>query len=58
MRYADLARKTGCKVTVAQGQHPEVDLRPVPQDRSARVAQQYPDIECNEMIVDNTCMRW
>ena len=59
VRYAfDLARKTGRKkVTVV---HKATILKSTSGlflKTAREVAAQYPDIECNEMIVDNTCMQ-
>lgn len=59
VRYAfDLARKTGRKkVTVVHKANILKSTSGLFLKVAREVAQQYPDIECNEMIVDNTCMQ-
>ena len=59
VRYAfDLARKTGRrKVTVVHKANILKSTSGLFLRTAREVAQQYPDIECNEMIVDNTCMQ-
>ncbi len=59
VRYAfDLARKTGRKkVTVVHKANILKSTSGLFLRVAREVAQQYPDIECNEMIVDNTCMQ-
>jgi len=59
VRYAfDLARKTGRrKVTVVHKANILKSTSGLFLKTAREVAQQYPDIECNEMIVDNTCMQ-
>ena len=59
VRYAfDLARRTGRKkVTVVHKANIMKSTSGLFLKTAREVAQQYPDIECNEMIVDNTCMQ-
>ena len=59
VRYAFyLARKTGRrKVTVVHKANILKSTSGLFLKTAREVAQQYPDIECNEMIVDNTCMQ-
>ncbi len=59
VRYAfDLARKTGRKkVTVVHKANIMKSTSGLFLKTAREVAAQYPDIECNEMIVDNTCMQ-
>ena len=59
VRYAfDLARKTGRrKVTVVHKANILKSTSGLFLRTAREVAQQYPDIECNEMIVDNACMQ-
>jgi isocitrate dehydrogenase (NAD+) len=59
VRYAfDLARKTGRrKVTLVHKANIMKTTSGLFLRVGREVAQQYPDIECNEMIVDNTCMQ-
>ncbi len=59
VRYAfDLARKTGRrKITVVHKANILKSTSGLFLKVAREVAQQYPDIECNEMIVDNTCMQ-
>jgi isocitrate dehydrogenase (NAD+) len=59
VRYAfDLARHTGRKkVTVVHKANIMKSTSGLFLKTAREVAQQYPDIECNEMIVDNTCMQ-
>jgi isocitrate dehydrogenase (NAD+) len=59
VRYAfELARKTGRKkVTVVHKANILKSTSGLFLKVAREVAQQYPDIECNEMIVDNTCMQ-
>ena len=59
VRYAfDLARKTGRKkVTVVHKANILKSTSGLFLRTAREVAQQYPDIQCNEMIVDNTCMQ-
>ena len=59
VRYAfDLARRTGRKkVTVVHKANIMKSTSGLFLRTAREVAQQYPDIECNEMIVDNTCMQ-
>ncbi len=59
VRYAfDLARKTGRKkVTVVHKANILKSTSGLFLKTAREVAQQYPDIACNEMIVDNTCMQ-
>ena len=59
VRYAfDLARSTGRKkVTVVHKANIMKSTSGLFLKTAREVAQQYPDIECNEMIVDNTCMQ-
>jgi len=59
VRYAfDMARKTGRKkVTVVHKANILKSTSGLFLKVAREVAQQYPDIECNEMIVDNTCMQ-
>ncbi|MBA3487483.1 MAG: isocitrate dehydrogenase [Lysobacter sp.] len=59
VRYAfDLARSTGRKkVTVVHKANILKSTSGLFLKVAREVAQQYPDIECNEMIVDNTCMQ-
>lgn len=59
VRYAfDLARKTGRKkVTVVHKANILKSTSGLFLKVAREVAQQYSDIECNEMIVDNTCMQ-
>ena len=58
-RYAfDLARKTGRrKVTLVHKANIMKTTSGLFLKVGREVAAQYPDIECNEMIVDNTCMQ-
>ena len=59
VRYAfDLARKTGRKkVTVVHKANILKTTSGLFLNVAREVAAQYPDIECNDMIVDNTCMQ-
>ncbi|MCL6618563.1 MAG: isocitrate dehydrogenase [Thermomonas hydrothermalis] len=59
VRYAfDLARKTGRKkVTVVHKANILKSTSGLFLKTAREVAAQYPDIECNEMIVDNACMQ-
>jgi isocitrate dehydrogenase (NAD+) len=59
IRYAfDLARKSGRKkVTVVHKANILKSTSGLFLKTAREVAQQYPDIQCNEMIVDNTCMQ-
>ena len=59
VRYAfDLARKTGRKkVTVVHKANILKSTSGLFLKTAREVAALYPDIECNEMIVDNTCMQ-
>lgn len=59
VRYAfDLARRVGRKkVTVIHKANILKTTSGLFLKVAREVAQQYPDIECNEMIVDNTCMQ-
>ena len=59
VRYAfDLARKTGRKkVTVVHKANILKSTSGLFLKTAREVAQQYPDIQCNEMIVDNCCMQ-
>ena len=59
MRYAfDLARSTGRKkVTVVHKANILKSTSGLFLKVAREVAAQYPDIECNEMIVDNCCMQ-
>ena len=59
VRYAfDLARRTGRKqVTVVHKANILKSTSGLFLKVAREVAAQYPDIECNEMIVDNTCMQ-
>ena len=59
VRYAfDLARRTGRKkVTVVHKANILKSTSGLFLKVAREVAQQYPDIQCNEMIVDNTCMQ-
>ena len=59
VRYAfDLARKAGRKkVTVVHKANILKSTSGLFLKTAREVAQQYPDIQCNEMIVDNTCMQ-
>jgi isocitrate dehydrogenase (NAD+) len=59
VRYAfDLARKTGRKkVTVVHKANILKSTSGLFLNTARAVAAQYPDIQCNEMIVDNTCMQ-
>jgi len=59
VRYAfELARKTGRKkVTVVHKANIMKSTSGLFLKTAREVAQQYPDIACNEMIVDNTCMQ-
>ena len=59
VRYAfELARKTGRrKVTVVHKANILKSTSGLFLKVAREVAQLYPDIECNEMIVDNTCMQ-
>lgn len=59
VRYAfDLARKTGRKkVTVVHKANILKSTSGLFLKTARQVAQEYPDIQCNEMIVDNTCMQ-
>ena len=59
VRYAfELARKTGRKkVTVVHKANIMKSTSGLFLKTAREVAAQYPDIECNEMIVDNTCMQ-
>ncbi len=59
VRYAfDLARRTGRrKVTVVHKANILKSTSGLFLNAAREVAKEYPDIECNEMIVDNTCMQ-
>ena len=59
VRYAfDLARKAGRKkVTVVHKANILKSTSGIFLNAAREVAKEYPDIECNEMIVDNTCMQ-
>ena len=59
VRYAfDLARRTGRKkVTVVHKANILKSTSGLYLRTARAVAAEYPDIECNEMIVDNTCMQ-
>ncbi len=59
VRYAfDLARRVGRKkVTVVHKANILKSTSGLFLKTARAVAQQYPDIQCNEMIVDNTCMQ-
>ena len=59
VRYAfELARKTGRKkVTVVHKANILKSTSGLFLKTAREVAQQYPDIECNELIVDNCCMQ-
>lgn len=59
VRYAfELARKTGRrKVTVVHKANILKSTSGLFLKTARAVASEYPDIECNEMIVDNTCMQ-
>jgi isocitrate dehydrogenase (NAD+) len=59
VRYAfDLARRTGRKkVTVVHKANILKSTSGLFLKTARTVAQEYPDIECNEMIVDNCCMQ-
>ena len=59
VRYAfELARRTGRKkVTVVHKANILKTTSGLFLNVAREVAAQYPDIECNEMIVDNTCMQ-
>ena len=59
VRYAfELARKTGRKkVTIVHKANILKSTSGLFLKTAREVAAQYPDIECNEMIVDNTCMQ-
>src|SRR5690606_38033401 len=59
VRYAfDLARKTGRrKITVVHKANILKTTSGLFLKVAREVAAQYPEIECNEMIVDNTCMQ-
>ena len=59
VRYAfDLARKAGRKkVTVVHKANILKSTSGIFLNAARDVAKEYPDIECNEMIVDNTCMQ-
>ena len=59
VRYAfDLARRLGRKkVTVVHKANILKSTSGLFLKTAREVAQQYPDIQCNEMIVDNTCMQ-
>ena len=59
VRYAfDLARKAGRKkVTVVHKANILKSTSGLFLNAARDVAKEYPDIECNEMIVDNTCMQ-
>ena len=59
VRYAfDLARRTGRKkVTVVHKANILKSTSGLVLRTARTVAAEYPDIECNEMIVDNTCMQ-
>ena len=59
VRYAfDLARRTGRKkVTVVHKANILKSTSGLFLKVAREVAAQYPDIQCNEMIVDNTCMQ-
>jgi isocitrate dehydrogenase (NAD+) len=59
VRYAfDLARKTGRKkVTVVHKANILKSTSGLFLKTAREVAQQYPDIQCNELIVDNCCMQ-
>ena len=59
VRYAfDLARRTGRrKVTIVHKANILKSTSGLFLKVAREVAEQYPDIECNELIVDNTCMQ-
>ncbi len=59
VRYAfDLARRTGRrKVTVVHKANILKSTSGIFLNAARDVAREYPDIECNEMIVDNCCMQ-
>jgi isocitrate dehydrogenase (NAD+) len=59
VRYAfDLARRVGRKkITVVHKANILKSTSGLFLKVAREVAQQYPDIQCNEMIVDNTCMQ-
>ena len=59
VRYAfDLARRTGRKkVTVVHKANILKSTSGIFLKAAREVAKEYPEIECNEMIVDNTCMQ-
>ena len=59
VRYAfDLARKAGRKkVTVVHKANILKSTSGIFLNAAREVAKEYPDIECSEMIVDNTCMQ-
>ena len=59
VRYAfELARRTGRKkVTVVHKANILKSTSGLFLNVAREVAAQYPDVECNEMIVDNTCMQ-
>ena len=59
VRYAfELARKTGRKkVTIVHKANILKSTSGLFLKTAREVATEYPDIECNEMIVDNTCMQ-
>ena len=59
VRYAfDLARRVGRKkVTVVHKANILKSTSGIFLNAARDVAKEYPDIECNEMIVDNTCMQ-
>ena len=59
VRYAfDLARRTGRKkVTVVHKANILKSTSGIFLNAARDVAREYPEIECNEMIVDNTCMQ-
>ena len=59
VRYAfDLARRTGRKkVTVVHKANILKSTSGIFLNAARDVAKEYPDIECNEMIVDNCCMQ-
>ncbi len=59
VRYAfELARRTGRKkVTVVHKANILKSTSGLYLRTARKVAAEYPDIECNEMIVDNTCMQ-
>ncbi|MGY0651526.1 isocitrate dehydrogenase [Luteimonas sp. A537] len=59
VRYAfDLARRVGRKkVTVVHKANILKSTSGIFLNAAREVAKEYPDIECNEMIVDNTCMQ-